>query len=235
MTNAQRTPLVDGLNRFVNDKIFDASELVGKSLPATVVEVDPSGTIVKVNFEIDTKVNIPQVQCPIGFPEWVRWPIQKGDKGFVTSCDLYMGGMSGLGGGKASFTQQPNLTTLIWFPCGNIALPSTDDPQKVVLYGPTGVILEDQQKKCILTLTPDGITITLNGQPYISVNANGMSFTFGGNSITIDSNGINLSSQGAQGININGGSAGTSIDSKLFLPHTHTDVTTGSSDTGAVT
>lgn len=235
MSNAQRIPLVDGMNRFVNGKIADWSELLGKSLPGSVLAVDPSNTVVTVNFEIETDLTIPMVQCPIGFPEWVRWPIQKGDTGFVTAVDLYMGGMSGLGDGVATFDQQPNLTTLVWFPCGNINLSATDDPNKVVMYGPTGVVLRDQKKKCIFTLTPEGITVTLDGQPYMSLGQNGITWTFGGSSVTINGDGVSINGAGPQGVTINGGVGGTAIDGKLFLPHTHTGVQTGSSDTGAVT
>lgn len=243
MTASQRTPIVDGLNRFVNDKIEDWSQLLGKSLPASAMAVDPSGTIVTVNFEIETGLTIPIVQCPIGFPEWVRWPIQKGDPGFVTAVDLYMGGMSGLGDGVAELTQQPNLSTLVWFPCGNFKLPATDDPQKVVIYGPTGVILRDKNKACVFTLTPDGITITLNGQPYMSFDVNGITWTYGGNTISMNASGIVIDglagtvnvNGGAGGINLNGGAAGTAIDGKIFLSHTHTGVTSGPGDTGPVT
>lgn len=243
MMNNIKTPLVDGLQRLISNKIYDALELNGKSLPATIEEVDETGTIVTVNFEIETDFNLPKVQCPVGYPEYIRFPLQKGDKGFCIPADVYMGGMSGLGGGVAGFNQQANLSTLVWLPCGNTKFSPTDDKQKVVIYGPTGVILRDKDKKCIFELTPQGIRITLNGQEYMNFNSNGISLLFGGNNISINGNGITINgvnsaveiNGGSSGINVNGGAGQTAIDGQLFLPHTHTGVTPGSGDSGPVT
>jgi hypothetical protein len=144
-SNNQKTPLVDGLNRFVSAKFTDASELEGKALPASVLAVDPTNTIVTVKFEIQSDLKLPgMIQCPVGLPEWIRYPWPQGTPGFVISSDVYLGGMSGLGGGTATWQQLPNLTNIVWFPCGNTENDPTEDPNKVVIYGPDGVIIRDR-------------------------------------------------------------------------------------------
>lgn len=215
-SNNQKTPLVDGLNRFTSGKIEDAGQLIGKSLPASILAIDPSHTIVTVKFEVKTALQIPMVQCPVGTSEYVRLPLKVGDKGFVVAVDTYMGGMSGIGGGIASLQQQPNLSTLVWFPCGNKSFDATEEPTKIVAYGPSGAVLRDKDKVITLTLDKDkGLQIVWNGVPLMTFSANGISIQYQGHGIVINS-------------------AGTSIDGKQFLPHTHTGVQSGPNPTGPV-
>ena len=64
------------------------------------------------------------------------------------------------------------------------ALPATD-PNAVEIYGPNGVIIRDTGGKTVVTLTPDGITITLGGD--LVVNANGFSVTVNDGDIDVES------------------------------------------------
>lgn len=161
--NAQKTPLVESLNRFVDDKQASHEQLMGKRLPASVVSIDETGTIVTVKFEIQSDViTIPNVTCPLAGTEWTRLPIQAGTKGYVVPADLYMGGMSGLGGGVASFDQLPNLSNAVFLPVGNAEFEDTDDPNWHVIIGPDGVLLRTQDSTVSLLLTKDG-GIELNG------------------------------------------------------------------------
>src|SRR5215467_1008579 len=75
--------------------------LQGKAIPVSITEIDSTHTIVKVKFEVETDYTLPIVQCPVIGPEYVRLPLKVGDKGYVTSADYYLGGMTGLGGGTA--------------------------------------------------------------------------------------------------------------------------------------
>jgi hypothetical protein len=141
--DAQRHSPVQSLNRFAEGKIGQALDLLAKSVPCSVDSVDSTGTIVVVKVEIQQpEIVFPLIKCPVYGPEWVRWPIQKGDRGVMFSADYYIGGMSGLGTGVADLTPQFNFSTGVFFPIGNTNFSDTDDPKKVVLYGPEGVILK---------------------------------------------------------------------------------------------
>lgn len=222
--NVQKTPFVKSVNQFVDTKTDTAVELQPKSAPCTVTSVDPTGTIVTVNIDVQGAFPYAPITCPVATTEYARAPIQKGTQGVVVSCDLYLGGVSGLGGGVATETPQPNLSTCFFIPLGNTDLTPTDDPQSYVVYGPNGVILRDGDSHCIFKLTPNGIQITLNGVPYMTFSSSGVALTFAGNEIAITSGGININGQNL-----------TVIDGHNFILHSHTGVQTGSSDTGAVT
>jgi hypothetical protein len=142
----------------------------------------------------------------------------------VFSSDVYLGGVSGLGDGTATMALQGNLSTCVFYGTGNVSLAPTDDPQSVLVYGPNGVILRDEGKACIFKLTPEGIEIILNGQSLFKASADGISLNFKGKSIAITEDGIAI-----EGNNL------TSIDGHNFLLHEHSNVQTGSSNTGGVT
>lgn len=155
--NAQKTPLVDSLNKFVDAKSKDFDQLLGKRIPASLVSIDETGTIATVKFEIESDVvTIPNVTCPIAGSEWTRVPYQPGTKGYVVPADYYMGGMSGLGGGTATFSQLPNLSNAVFVPVGNADLESTDNPNWHIIIGPDGAMLRTQDGSVSLLLTKDG-------------------------------------------------------------------------------
>lgn len=212
------TPLVDSLNRFVSDKYADLTQLIGKSLPASIESVDETGTIVTVNIEIKSTLQFPKVTCPVGTSEYVRLPLKPGDKGAVIAIDAYMGGMSGLGGGVATLVQQPNLSTLVWFPVGNKLFQTLQAQEigKLLGYGDNGVILRSTNGQIVFELDKDrGLQITWNGVPLMTFAANGISIQYQGKGIVINS-------------------SGTFIDEVNFLPHEHTNVQTGSDNSGPV-
>lgn len=234
-SNNQKTPVVDGLNRFVSGKVKDIQALTGKALPATILAIDPSLTIVTVNFEVKTDLQIPIIQCPIGLPEFLRVPFKKGTKGFVMSVDAYMGGMSGLGGGTATLDRLPNLSTLVWFPCGNITFDAVDDPKKSTLYGDDGVILRDTDNIIRFELDKNkGLQLTWNGKALMTFASNGIAFQYQNNSIAVTAAGVTIESQSGNTM-ISSPGGNTSIDNKPFLPHSHGGVASGSNDTGGVT
>lgn len=210
--NAQKTPLTRTLNRLAQKHALDAIALTGKSLPCTVAAV--SGSIVTVNFEVTSVYTLPQVTMPLFGPEYIRYPIQKGDKGYAMAADAYLGGMSGLGGGAADLSLPANLSALVFMPIGN-KIWSEVDPNAVTIYGPNGVVARDTQSATVCTLTPTGWTLDVsNGSAAVTASAS-ISFSAGGHSIVISSDGV-------------------VIDGVAFLPHTHSGVTTGSGDSGPV-
>ena len=156
--NWQKIPLARSLNQFAEKKIRGAMALLGNVLPAQVVSV--SNSIVTVKFLLAAKTNspytLPNVTVPIAGPEYVRMPTQIGDKGVVIPSDVYLGGVSGLGGGTADLSLQANLSSLIFLSIGNKNFSATDDPNAVVIYGPNGTILRNIAKTVTLTLNESG-------------------------------------------------------------------------------
>jgi hypothetical protein len=210
MANAQKIPLVLSLNAAMSRASESRVHQLGKCLPCSVVSVD--GALITVKFEVKADpLTLPQVQMPLFGPEYVRYPIQAGDKGFAISADAYLGQMSGLGDGTADFAVQPNLSTLAFMPCGNKNWRSVDH-DAVVIYGPNGVVLQDANQTCTITLTPSGVVINLGSNP----------LTITAQNITLDSAG-NLVVKG----NITWGATPTHAET-----HTHSGVQTGLGTSG---
>lgn len=173
MRGAQKTPLAISLQNAAQKKVTDAIALLGKALPAQVVSIDATGTIVTVNFLVQTSLfTLPNVQCPLATSEYQRAPIQPGCKGQVFPSDVYMGGVTGLGGGNADLSLPGNLSALTFFPVGNTGFSATDDANAYVLYGPDGVILRDSQSRIKLKLQPTVAEIDLPAGVPLVVNGN---------------------------------------------------------------
>ena len=157
MSGDLKLPIAQGLNRLGWAKAQAAIEQLGTNLPCTVANVTSSG-IVTVNFEVEGPWTLPQIDVPIQYSEYVRYPIKVGDKGLVIAADAYLGSMSGLGGGTANILQQPgNLSALSFVWLGNVEWSPTDDPQALVGYGYTGAILRDIQSQSVLTASSSDI------------------------------------------------------------------------------
>jgi hypothetical protein len=167
--NATKTPLAITMNNFVERKIQDALENLGKSFPCVVTAVN--GPIVTVNFAVaQTSVfTTAQVTMPIAQPYYIRIPVQVGDTGLAVSADARLGGITGLGTGAAPNTGTTSLGALVFVPISNVNWP-TLDPNAVVINAPNGSIIrtEDgtaivQVQKNSITLTQGGSSITLSG------------------------------------------------------------------------
>jgi hypothetical protein len=170
-SNAQKTPFARTMNDFAQGKALDAIQLLGKALPASVVAV--AGSIVTVKFEVASAFTLPQVTCPMFGPEYIRYPTQVGDKGFVVPSDAYLGGMSGLGGGVADLTLPANLSALVFFPIASSRWSATDNANAVVIYGPDGVIIRDTAAGAKITVAPTSITLACGGHTIV-INSTGV-------------------------------------------------------------
>lgn len=218
MANAQKIPLGLSLNQAMARASESRVQQLGKCLPCSVVSVD--GAMITVKFEVKADpLTLPQVKMPLFGPEYVRYPIQAGDKGFAISADAYLGQMSGLGTGTADLTVQPNLSTLAFMPCGNTGWRAVDH-DAVVIYGPNGVVVQDANQNCTLTLTPSGYTIDLGSNPW----------TITAGAITITSSGTGTINLGANPLNIT--SSLVTINGDLMVTGT---INFGPSGTGAAT
>lgn len=157
--NSQKLPFTQSFDKAASRKVLEAIQILGKALPASVVSVD--GSIVTVKFEVKSDFTLPQVTIPMFGPEYIRYPTQVGDLGVVFPADVYIAGISGLGDGTADLSLPGNLAALIFFPIASKKWSPTEDPDALVMYGKNGVVLRDKDKKTIITLTPDGITIVV--------------------------------------------------------------------------
>ena len=208
-SNVQKTPLARTLNQFTERKVRGIMALTGQSLPASVVAVVSSG-IVTIKFELQNiPYTLPNLTCPLFGPEYIRYPIQKGCKGFVVPADAYLGGVSGLGGGTADLKQRGNLSSLVFFPIGNKGWSTTDDPNAVVIYGPDGAIIRDTGKKNILTWSDTGVTMAITAGTLVITVPTGQNVTINGGAV------INV--PGSEAATVNGNLA---VNGNLLLSGT---------------
>ncbi len=169
-SNVQKIPLAASLHAHSIRTAQNRIQRVGKCYPCSVTNVE--GSIITVKFEMETgKLTLPQVTMPLFGPEYIRYPIQKGDRGFAVAADAYMGEMSGLGDGRADFHEPANLSALTFLPCGNKNWQAPEDTDAVIIYGfkDSGVILRDKDKKVTFTLTNTGIVIDLHGNGDVTI------------------------------------------------------------------
>lgn len=173
------------LNQTAITRAEQAIKSLGRALPCRVTKV--SGAIVTVEFEVDTA---PWTLEPITIPKaesnWIRMPTQVGDTGVTAPSDLYLGGISGLGGGRADMRKRGNLSTLYFVPISN-ASSGPIDPNAAQIQGPNGAIIRTTSGTTSSIVTNDqGTTITFGTTTFvlnatgITLTVNGQTFTWGG-------------------------------------------------------
>lgn len=216
--------LQGSLNQVAIKQAQQAINRLGRALPCRVTAVN--GSIVTVAFEVNAAPwTLPPVTIPKAEGPWIRSPTQVGDFGMTVPADVYLGGISGLGGGVANMTQRAPLTALVWVPVASTNFGAVNT-NAAYISGPDGVVAQDTGGTNILTLDNAG-TLTITSQTKIVLNAP-----------QIELNG--LLSQGSYS-----GSAGTvtligpvtvindvTAGSISLESHVHGSVQAGDSDTG---
>lgn len=156
MSNGQKFPFLKALNNAIHMANEDRAAIKGRSLPCHVVGVD--GQIVTVQFDmLPDGTQYPQVTLPIATFEYIRYPVQIGDKGVTVAADVSLRGVSGLGTGIASRALTLSLVPLFFVPLSNNGW-TKEDPDKIVLYGPDGAILKTADGASSITVEPGKIT-----------------------------------------------------------------------------
>lgn len=170
--NYSKTPLGSSFNRIATQVTATAVQQFGKALPCSVVAV--LGQIVKVKFEINAPgLTLPgSVVMPIATSLYDWLPVQIGDTGVTMPADVYLGGISGLGGGIANLTQRANLTSLVFVPVAKASWSVPNANQRVV-QGPAGVLLRDTGAASNVDITTTGITLSFGGHSIV-INASGI-------------------------------------------------------------
>jgi hypothetical protein len=176
MADGQKIPFNQSINRNAQRNAEDRTAQNGKQLPCKVTAIDTTvgGAIVEAQAEVSSGLTIPKIKIPHVGGEWIRYPVQIGERGFFISADASLNQTSGLGGGKANLTQPANLTPLAFMPVGNVNWTPTPNPDYLVMYGKTGLRLQSTvNAETYIELTGGGITIhgdvTITG----TVTANG--------------------------------------------------------------
>lgn len=170
------------MHSFAAQKIASAMQMAGKVLPASVVKRD--GNMVTVSFLLDDiPWALPQITVPLFGPEYIRYPMQPGDKGIVIPADTYLGGVSGLGGGVASLTPPANLSAMTFLPVSNTEWEDVDE-QVLTMYGPEGVTLRDAGSNTTFLLTPQSIAIVTPEQFQVTVGGTVLTLTAGAWALT---------------------------------------------------
>lgn len=242
MSLAQKVPFAVSLNNTVERKIENNQQNLGQFLPCTVTKVE--GSIVTVNFEVlSGQLTLPPVTCAIAESEYVRLPIQVGDKGICMAADTRLGGVTGLGQGLAPLSTPSNLGGLVFVPVGNKNWFSVNG-QYLVMYGIDGVEISTKAQDCKITLTHAGVTINLNGGNLLVQNGN---TTMTGNltvqGLITGQNGFAISGGTGGTMNVTGNinqtgnfaNTGTITNNgkNIGSTHTHSGVQPGSGNTGA--
>lgn len=251
MSAGQKRPFARVINEFVDNSIDTENDRQGLILPCRVVQV--SGAIVTINFELtpDANITFPPVTCPIAESTYVRLPVQVGDYGIAISASTRLGGISGLGTGKAPLSGPSNLGGMVFVPIGNKNW-SAVDPNAVNINAPNGAVIRDTGNNATITLTPSAVTI-VRGSSQITINDSGITINNPNTGVTINGNlTVNGLISGTAGFNITGGTGATmTINGNINQTgnysstgsltnngkavgstHVHGGVQTGSGDTG---
>lgn len=172
--NSQKTHFAFTLNAFGRRVANNNTQHLPKDLPCHVLSIQ--GQIVKVAIDIQNSTfTLPTLEVPILTSNYDWLPIQVGDKGWLTSSDAYLGGVTGLGGGTADLVRRGNLSTLVFTPVSNKAWqPRSGDANKREVVGPSGVYVADTGGKATITVDK----------------SNGITLAFGGHSVVINSTGV---------------------------------------------
>jgi hypothetical protein len=218
--NELKTPIPFTAPLFARTAAQNEDRKSAQGLPCHVVKVESSG-IVTVAFDVnEPPYTFQTITVPVQTSVYERIPIQVGDKGWAVPADVYLGGVTDLGGGTADLTRRGNLTSLAFQPLGN-AKWSAVDLNSYVLNGPNGVTLEDTGGVNRLVLTPAGMSITIT--------VGGITITIpSGQTLTINGNVVVNGTITATG-DITAGEGG--IDQVRLQTHTHEDPQGG--NTGA--
>ena len=174
MTMSTKLNAGKSMNDFAKGKVLDQLQINGRPLPAIVVQC--TGNMVEVAFALNSSFTLPNVTIPIFGPEYIRYPMQAGDKGLVLPMETYIGGMSGQGGGTASLTTPANLSALVYLPISNTQWEAVDT-DVLVMYGPEGVTLRDKESNTTFLLTPESITIVTPDSFKVTVGGSVLSLT----------------------------------------------------------
>ncbi|WP_244912211.1 phage baseplate protein [Burkholderia aenigmatica] len=157
-----RRPFQSSLRQVSNNAASANEWSQSKAWPVIVESVQ--GSIVTVRLDVTSSWTFPPIQMPLFGPEYIRYPIKKGDAGMAVPADVSLGKVSGLGANTPpTIDQPPNLSAHVFLPCGYTRWKPPIDPNAVEIYAPAGAIIHDTASNSTITVSPSGITLTTGG------------------------------------------------------------------------
>lgn len=165
MNDGLKTPFADSLSAAAAQRATDAIAALGRALPCEVVS--RTGQIVTVKFNVQGPYTLPPVDMPIATSpsDWI--PIGEGTLGVTMPADVYLGGVSGLGGGVATFAPVGNLTALVFVPVSNAGWSAPPDADQRVVQSPNGVLLRDVAGTASVNIQPGMVTLSAGGHEVV--------------------------------------------------------------------
>lgn len=159
--NALTLPLDIALNRFGEKKAAQAISFLGKALPCSIVSVSENGTLVTVNFEVNSvPFTLPQITVPKAESRYFRNPLQPGDAGVVMPADVPVAQIAGITTAIPDLTIPGNLgSSLVFYPVSNKNVPMLDPNEVEIIGGPNGILLQTANGTSKIKITSAGIFI----------------------------------------------------------------------------
>jgi len=156
MSNGQKFPFNVALSQAMQRESENQQALTGRLWPCHVVAVQ--GQIVTVKFDLlpEMGVVIPDATIPIATFEYIRYPVQIGDKGVTLCAEVSIAAHVGLGKGLATRARMPSMAALYFLPLAQMGF-SQVDPNKITLYGPDGAVLRTAGGESSITVDPTSI------------------------------------------------------------------------------
>lgn len=205
------------LHRIAAKAVRVAMEHLGKRLPCHVTAV--SGQIVTVAFDLPQRAPwvLPEITIPKAEGPWINSPTQIGDVGLTIPADVYLGGISGIGGGQATWKRPGNLDALVWVP---VAKQSTTvaNQNAALVQGPDGAIIQTTQGTRSSVVTDQNGTTVTYGSNTLVVNGSEIAGTVGNTSLSVTGSAITMTA-GGQTVTVD--SNGLTINGIVFGTHTH--------------
>jgi hypothetical protein len=170
--NSRKLPIAGSINNAARQRAADINQNFGKTLPVKVISRDKQ--LVTVEFLVQGVWPLPQVTMPIASSKFDWLPVKAGDLGLAMPSDVYLGGISGLGGGTADYVQRGNLSTLMYHPVTNKSWePPGGNGNMRILQGPEGVRIQSENGNSFVNVTPTEITLSV-GSVTLVINSSGI-------------------------------------------------------------
>jgi hypothetical protein len=227
MTSYLKTPAAISDQEAALRAARQAISQLGMALPCKVAKV--MGPIVTVTFLVQE--SLPNVTVPVVGSEYIRLPLKVGCTGVCFPATVSIGGITGLGAGAPSLSSRAgNLSALSFFPMGSNSFSAADDPDKIVIYGPTGAIVRTLSGLSKIDWSDTMVKITaplivLDGPVQFNNPVDGVAGT-------IDFGSSNLITTGAATAGTVTGTADVVGGGKSLASHVHIGVQPGSGDSG---
>jgi hypothetical protein len=204
--NSQKTPFTHSLNVLAGRHSQDREQRVPKSLPCHVTKIEKE--FVHIAFDVASSFTMPTVKVPQNFSKYIQEPTQVGDKGYVTTGDIHLGGNSGENGGTASMGERGNLTPLSFQPISSKDFPPRNYNQLNMVGGPGGSKMQtDDRTSAVFEMAGKVITHAIDSGKVTSLmNATSITHAVDSGAVTslLNSGGLHVSGSPSTQITLTG-------------------------------